>query len=220
MKQAALPIAANRQRGFTMIEMVIVMTMVAVLAAIAVPNMRKYVLNGRITSTTQELYRSIQTARSEALKRQNNVVMCASANPTAGDSAVCATSGITGWIVFEDADNNWDHATDGTEELLEAHTYDTSKLSIVADSTAEISYAATGFINSSGGTNTKAIVICDSRGNVDSNGGNTETNSVARGIYIAPTGRARITSVRDSTSDSYDIADLLGSGYINSSCPP
>jgi type IV fimbrial biogenesis protein FimT len=179
------------QRGFTIIELMITLTLVAILAAIAVPNMQTFVLNSRISSTAQELLRSIQTARTEAIKRQTPVAVCASTNPTA-TSPTCATSGtVTGWIVFQDTNNSWQR--ESTEELIESHAYDNTKLSILSDQNSAISYAATGFGNASGGTNTGSIVVCDSRGNVDSSGSSTGTNSVARGISIATTGRVTFT---------------------------
>lgn len=209
MKKGKYISANRRQRGFTMMELVITITLVSITAALAVPSMRTYVLNSRMTGASQEVLRSLQTARSEATKRQRNVVVCASANPTAGTAAACTTSVPSGWIMFEDTDNGVDHDT--TEELIDIHTVDSSKVSLVGD--GAVSYAASGFANPGGAT---AIVICDSRGNVDSNGlgvgdSGVQAQSVARGIDIAGTGRARITR------DLVEIDGLLTD--IGSSCP-
>jgi prepilin-type N-terminal cleavage/methylation domain-containing protein len=226
MKKANKICPANQhQHGFTMIELMITVTLVAILASIAVPSMRTYVLNNRLNSSTQELLRTLQTARTEATRRQRNVVMCVSANPEAGSAATCTTGTPIGWIVFQDytddtttsTNNDWAH--DSTEELIESHTFDSSKMYVLADKSKRVSYAANGFANTAGTTAatqtpSKSVVICDTRGNVDSSGGTTQTNSVARGIIIADTGRARITKALS------DITTRLGSTYINSSCPP
>jgi type IV pilus assembly protein PilE len=49
------------QQGFTMIEIMIVVAMVAILSAIAIPNYRDYVLRGRLT----EAYSGLSDARTK-----------------------------------------------------------------------------------------------------------------------------------------------------------
>lgn len=207
MKQAKYIPTKRFQRGFTMIELMITVTLVAVLASIAAPSMRAYVLNNRLNSTSQEFLRTLQTARTEATKRQRNVIVCTSANPQVA-VPTCTTSVATGWIMFEDIDGNGDNSN--TTELAEVHTFDSSKMTMKADGNHRISYASTGFANPGG---SQSIVICDIRGNVDSNGTTSQANSVARGLFISNTGRARITKVLT------DITTLLGTGRINSTCP-
>jgi len=208
-------------RGFTLIELLITIVMVAVLAAVAVPSMRTYVLNSRLTATAQELLRSLQTARGEATKRQHNIVVCASSNPQATLPTCTTGNDATGWIVFQDyststatTNNDWEHASG--EELIESHSFDTSKMYMLLDGSKRVSFAGTGFANTSTGTitPTTSIVMCDSRGNTDGNGSTSGSTSVARGLIITNTGRARITNVLS------DIHTLLDSAHINSNCPP
>ncbi len=68
------------------------------------------------------------------------------------------------------------------------------------DSTGKLSYSPNGFANSTPGqTPTSRIVICDVRG-LQAVG----DNSVARALYIEPTGRARTTRVQQEVSDAQD----------------
>lgn len=95
------PILAS---GFTIVELMIVLAIAAILFGVAVPNMRTFILNSRLTTHTNDLIADLNLARSEATKRSQRVVMCKSADPRAATPA-CTTAGTwaTGRIIFVDA---------------------------------------------------------------------------------------------------------------------
>lgn len=86
-----------RQRGFTLIEILVVISMMALLAALAAPSFNQAILSNKLTSYSNTFMASAQIARSEAIKRNVQVTLCRSA-----DGATCATSGTwqQGWIVM------------------------------------------------------------------------------------------------------------------------
>jgi type IV fimbrial biogenesis protein FimT len=65
----------NRQTGFTMIELMTVLTIAGILIAMALPYMRDIILNQRVRAASTEAHLSLLLARSEAIKRNVNIVV-------------------------------------------------------------------------------------------------------------------------------------------------
>jgi type IV fimbrial biogenesis protein FimT len=69
-------------RGFTLIELIVAVTVLAVLTAIAIPSYTRIVAAQRVRTTSSDLFLSLIRARSEALKRGTNVTL----KPASGSS--------------------------------------------------------------------------------------------------------------------------------------
>ena len=100
MREACNTLNMDKEPGFTLVELLITIVVVSILLAAGVPAFQSFIKNNRVTAQTNDLVSAIQLARSEALKRGANVVVCASK-----DQATCSEDKNTwadGWIVFSD----------------------------------------------------------------------------------------------------------------------
>jgi len=82
------PRGPNRQQGFTIIEVLTVLIMIGVLAALAAPSFVTFSASQKVKTASFDVYASLVFARSEAIKRRQLVTVA----PNGGDWA-------TGWTV-------------------------------------------------------------------------------------------------------------------------
>ncbi len=103
----------RKTSGFTLLELLAVVTIAGLLLAVAVPGMRAFIQNGRMTGAANDLVHALQTTRTEAIKRRRNVVMCTSADPLEEEPACDDEAALNGWFIFVDnnADGIWDAAS-------------------------------------------------------------------------------------------------------------
>jgi type IV fimbrial biogenesis protein FimT len=98
-------------RGFTLIELMVAISIVAILLAIALPSFQGTIRSNRLATTTNEFISSIALARSEAIRSSRGAAVCASTNGTA-----CGGTWNDGWLVWADADG--DAAIDSGETIV------------------------------------------------------------------------------------------------------
>jgi type IV fimbrial biogenesis protein FimT len=84
--------------GFTLIELMIAMAVLALIIAIGVPSFEAQIRNNRSAAQAENLVIALNFARSEAVKRARRVSVCASTNGTSCNAA----DWKDGWIVFLD----------------------------------------------------------------------------------------------------------------------
>lgn len=108
--------SARTVRGFTIVELMIVLLILAILATIAIPSFRDFIGNSKVTGATNDLVTAINVARSSALQRATPVSVCAS---TDQDTCSGSTDWKTGWIAFTDGAGA-PGVKDGADVLLQS----------------------------------------------------------------------------------------------------
>ena len=120
MKNRDVSHAPTTPRGFTLVELMVTVAIVAILMAVGAPQLRAFLLKQQVAADIDNFMSSLQLARSEALKRNGMVSMCALANAafTNSQDAACAASNATdwsqGWMIYIDnsGGNGYAKATD------------------------------------------------------------------------------------------------------------
>lgn len=203
----------TRSAGFTLLELMLALTVAAVLMAVAVPNFQALIRNSRMSGAANDFVSDFNLARSEAVKRRVPVTLCKSQ-----DLATCdtdATAAFRSWIIFvDDADaavvnagNDGDGEVDANEAILRRRTI-ADTLTVRSNANARrTTFLATGFPDAAAAGNVTTLLLCDSRGNATGVGG----DSAARAINVATTGRPQVS--RDKTR----IAALITA--LGVSCP-
>jgi type IV fimbrial biogenesis protein FimT len=157
--------------GTTLWELLLTLMLAGLLAGIAAPSFREFVLDARLTADVNALFGAVQLARSESSKRGRSVVLCKTA-----DQAVCAGRELrydAGWMVFVNEDDSTPPSRSPNEPLLYAHRPETR--GTIVSNRPYFEFRA--FLRrSTNGT----VTFCDVRG-----------QAAARAVIVSYTGRPR-----------------------------
>ena len=98
-------------RGFTLVELLVVMTIGAILVAAAVPSMSYFIATTRTSNATNTMVASFELARSEAIRRNTIVSVCRTLDPNATEATIACSNAAgagyaagdwgSGWFMFE-----------------------------------------------------------------------------------------------------------------------
>jgi len=115
----------KREKGFTIIELVVIIVIMAILALIAIPGFSRWLPNYRLRAATRDIFSNFQHAKLTAIKRHRTCVISFDRN---------AGGTIDGYVVYVDSGNNLE--LDAGDEVLttvlfseryEGVVFDTSK---------------------------------------------------------------------------------------------
>ena len=181
LRRTSRPSAHADQRGVTLMEVMIVVGIVGVLLAFAVPSFQEFVARNRLDGAAQDLMTSLQLARSEATRRGAQVTMRLSGTAGSKDWG-------SGWTMFVDADA--DGVLDTGEEVIRQGMALTAPLTLYGSSNFDTTIAFTrdGRLTNAGGY----LVLCQG-GSLTEDG-----QSRARAVLVNGAGRVRMAARNSS----------------------
>ncbi len=176
-----------KNNGLTLLELMITLAIAGILIASAAPSFRQSIQNTRMVTQVNELQAALSLARSEAIKRNENVTVCRSS-----DGASCTGNWQDGWIVFVDIDvdgtvdvvGDSDCTPDEDEDCVLRVRESLSGGNTLAFSQTNVIFATNGIATS--GVN-GVFTLCDSRG-----------TDKAKGLVIGLSGRPRLAISTDN----------------------
>lgn len=164
--------------GFTLMELMVTISIAAILMTIAIPSFIDFVRNNRLTAQANDFVLALTYAKSEAVKRGVRVTVCSRQNDT---SCAGSTTWDSGWLVFVDANGNG--SIDTGEEILRVRSPLEGGNTLRSGSGQRVTFQSTGY--SPGFNNT--FRLCDVRG-----------TSSARQLVLSFQGR--VTTTMGTTS--------------------
>ena len=138
------PVRRRPSRGFTVIELAVVLAIVAILLRVAAPGLSRATAARALAAQSSEFMAALRFARAQALLRGSAVTVCASApgGPPLACQGARAADWRSGWIVFADRDRRG--VPDDRSFLLRVQQ-PLQRSGGVAGTRGSISFTAAGF---------------------------------------------------------------------------
>ena len=129
-------------RGFTMIEVLIVIAIASLLAMVAIPSLQDMIQRNRVSGEVNSFIGDVQFARAQAIKTGQPVTICVSSN---GSTCLGVNTWYSGWIVFTDVNGSATMDDPKDVVLRTRATFSGSDSFSAAPARTAITYGRTGF---------------------------------------------------------------------------
>jgi type IV fimbrial biogenesis protein FimT len=149
---------SNQRNGFTLPELLISITIIAILSSLAIPGFRHINSKNSADSTISQLQHTISLARQTAIARRQNTIICPSSD---GYSCDDTTDWSAGSIVFIDSNNSEAYEAEEERNSLLQRSYPVNKHSLLQSNRRMIKFNSYGLL---AGT-AQRFTYCDSANN-------------------------------------------------------
>ena len=110
----------RKETGFTLIELMVTIALMALFAAFAIPAMNGFVEQQRVNSTLSNYTNALTFARNEAIRQNLPVVVCGAQISSAGQLSGCTTGASPNWsegiFLYGDVDKDQVYSATGTTQ--------------------------------------------------------------------------------------------------------
>ena len=110
----------RKETGFTLIELMVTIALMALFAAFAIPAMNGFVEQQRVNSTLSNYTNALTFARNEAIRQNLPVVVCGAQISSAGQLSGCTTGSSPNWsegiFLYGDVDKDQAYSVTGTTQ--------------------------------------------------------------------------------------------------------
>lgn len=161
-------------RGFTLLELLVAMTVATILLTVGIPSFFRMIAENQRLTNSAELFSSLTFARSEAIARNNEVVVCPSSDETQCDPNAPWHGG---WVIYANLDRDTGGTEpDANEPLLKARGPLEGNFTLVSDDLPDhVVFRPSGRPEATG-----SFRLCPERGDI-----------AGRTVQLTSTGRPR-----------------------------
>ena len=110
----------RKETGFTLIELMVTIALMALFAAFAIPAMNGFVEQQRVNSTLSNYTNALTFARNEAIRQNLPIVVCGAQISSAGQLSGCAIGSSPNWsegiFLYGDVDKDQVYSVTGTTQ--------------------------------------------------------------------------------------------------------